>query len=978
MEQLVNLFGIASDCVVGGLDNSAGFTLFISSHKFIRGSCMRLKDEAKENDLAREHSTPILEDYSNSWNTSLAWQNPDMAYQLFSNMSEEYLSSRARGHRYLAAHERGRGAVRFCKHNTCAPASCDPEVGSTTVKCVRLKGLLRRAEELHKKCHLRGSEVLSFDPEAKSLVLTIQRGAGSLAPHLDANCGSAFEIRELCNALRVEVGCEQAMLVEQRKLQWQQATRCNWHTNRKEIFDLVKDKTPGNLSILRRQDGSYTSSLEELDRLLRTEWLPVFQLYSEEPEPDWAAFEHRFGRYIPRASPMPARQRLTPARLRHTLNKMSANSSVGADSWSVAELRLLSDDILQCLCELLDLVESTGRWPEDMCLGVISPILKDPGLPLTAGNTRPITVMSTVYRLWAATRMQELVEWQETWISAHVASYRPQMGCEDLWMAEALRVEHALLTGEGLAGISLDFSKAFDRLPHSVLLNIARCVGMDEHILCGLSGMYSQLRRAFKVGQHIGEPFTSTNGILQGCPMSVLLLNMFVEVWSRAVQEEAGPDCKPQAYADDIGATAPTKGHIDIVCSVTEAYAKLTGMEINIDKSCVWATTMELRIRLKRGCHINGRVLPHVMTDRRLGAFLSYSRKRALTRLSRTLEACKAMCCRTQELPLPLFARALIVAGLILPKALYACGAAPPPKKDLLALRAACARAIWGQRNKWRANEALFTFIVPGHRMDPVQVCHYWTILTMRRVLARHQELWDLYCNVLDIRFTSWRECEHTGGPVAALLRSLTGISASLTNPGLLRYRAPSNEMFELSLVDSDAKRFAHEIRDAARGEQWFRLAARRETFDGLEYGADRKATDVLLRDKLPGLQKHRLRTIMVGGVATKHRLYRAKILDNNACPCCLEAAETLIHICDECSALDPIRFRDFTRAEWELLPPCLRYHGIMPLANDGLPMRFLEDEENGKAALAAEVQYTLLDLMAARQDSSLQPQPRW
>ena len=121
-------------------------------------------------------------------------------------------------------------------------------------------------------------------------------------------------------------------------------------------------------------------------------------------------------------------------------------------------------------------------------------------------------------------------------------------------------------------------------------------MGMDPKILGGLRGMYKSLKRAFKVGQHIGETFASTNGILQDCPMSVLLLNMFVEVWSRAVAAEAGPQCRPQAYADDIGATAPSKKDIDVVCLITETYARLTGMSINVAKSCVWGTTPDLRM----------------------------------------------------------------------------------------------------------------------------------------------------------------------------------------------------------------------------------------------------------------------------------------------------------------------------------------------------------------------------------------------
>ena len=71
-----------------------------------------------------------------------------------------------------------------------------------------------------------------------------------------------------------------------------------------------------------------------------------------------------------------------------------------------------------------------------MSLGLVTPLHKDEEKALAADNTRPITVMPIIYRLWAATRMRELILWQERWLSSSVASYRPGMGCEDLWLTE--------------------------------------------------------------------------------------------------------------------------------------------------------------------------------------------------------------------------------------------------------------------------------------------------------------------------------------------------------------------------------------------------------------------------------------------------------------------------------------------------------------------------------------------------------------
>ena len=311
----------------------------------------RLKDEEEERELATKHSQPILHDYAAAWEDSMQWANPDLAFEVISSASEEYLSSRSRGHRYLLPHEKGRGSVRFQKYSTCAPAQSETDAGAGTVRCVRLKKLLRRTEELTKKCFLRGLVALSTEPDARELAANIEHDVRALVPELHCNLGTTAGLGELCRAIRTEVCCEQATLIEQRKGQWAQATRVDWQCNRKEIFNLVKDKTPGNLSILKRADGSYTSKLSELDTMLRTEWLPVFRKYEEEPEPSWEAFYARFGQHIPN-SPMPERQPLTPGRLRHTLKKMSASTSIGGDSWSVSELRLLSDELLQMFCDL--------------------------------------------------------------------------------------------------------------------------------------------------------------------------------------------------------------------------------------------------------------------------------------------------------------------------------------------------------------------------------------------------------------------------------------------------------------------------------------------------------------------------------------------------------------------------------------------------------------------------------------------------
>ena len=53
--------------------------------------------------------------------------------------------------------------------------------------------------------------------------------------------------------------------------------------------------------------------------------------------------------------------------------------------------------------------------------------------------------------------------------------------------------------------------------------------------LRAVRGIYWQLRRAFKVLGCLGDWLQATNGILQGCPLSVVFINMLTMVWKREI-----------------------------------------------------------------------------------------------------------------------------------------------------------------------------------------------------------------------------------------------------------------------------------------------------------------------------------------------------------------------------------------------------------------------------------------------------------
>ena len=146
-------------------------------------------------------------------------------------------------------------------------------------------------------------------------------------------------------------------------------------------------------------------------------------------------------------------------------------------------------------------------------------------------------------------------------------------------------IEATLLNNDAeLYILAVDFAKCFDRVPQKIVLALARDLGMHERILGPLEAMYSGLQRRFKLPLGVGSEFEVTNGILQGCPQSVILINALLSVLVKAIAlETTGADSL--SYADDATIFASSEEQIQAGVDIVATFCGLTGMALNPGKT---------------------------------------------------------------------------------------------------------------------------------------------------------------------------------------------------------------------------------------------------------------------------------------------------------------------------------------------------------------------------------------------------------
>ena len=549
-------------------------------------------------------------------------------------------------------------------------------------------------------------------------------------------------------------------------------------------------------------------------------------------------------------------------------------------------------------------------------------------------NTRPLTVLSMVYRLWAGVRLVDAIAWQEAW--AHPAAFglRPARSALDGAAVTQVLLELCRLRGWAVAGMSIDYVKCFDLIPQAVVLALALELGMDPGTCRALGAMYKQLRRAFKVAGALGLWWQATNGILQGCPLSVILVNVLTTIWKWEVDslrrqvcaqtaalpptwdEDAADDLDPGAlpplndagpgyaalgssgYADDTQAVALGAAALQDTVPATEEWLRVTGQDVRVDKSCSW-------VQGEQGAPavlLRGVPIPLATTFRQLGVDVAIGGSKVTGPvLSRRLEAGRSALRRLP--PLPMYdRRERAVSTLVTPLALHGVAVASVTEPDLRGFETAVVRALWGPARVSRAKEVIFTVLSKGHRVSPIMHTRYERLLWLAR-LARRPGVTQVFAQAI---WESGGRPPGTG-PVGRALRTAASLGWA-PREGWWCWDVLGQD-HPLHFVQEPLRQLQHRVRDSLRCHSARQLEARRPaTFGGLGDGADGPACRAALRAASTELEKSLLRGLLAGAMWTAARVSGHGMRTNAACPHCGAAHEDEAHVLWDCPEWDGAR----------------------------------------------------------------------
>ena len=155
-----------------------------------------------------------------------------------------------------------------------------------------------------------------------------------------------------------------------------------------------------------------------IDAEFRKAWMPFF-CWSGHLVVTTDQFLAFVGHLLPQ-DPLLDLPRITGRDLQEVARAKKSTAS-GLDGWAWKEVQALPLPWFSGLATLLELVETTGTWPQGLLDAYIAMIPNADGDSTPLGQ-RPLSVLPVVYRLWASLRLGHLREWVEGWLPKSVYS----------------------------------------------------------------------------------------------------------------------------------------------------------------------------------------------------------------------------------------------------------------------------------------------------------------------------------------------------------------------------------------------------------------------------------------------------------------------------------------------------------------------------------------------------------------------------
>ena len=275
----------------------------------------------------------------------------------------------------------------------------------------------------------------------------------------------------------------------------------------------------------------------------------------------------------------------SPPEIEEMLLLLDTSKATGPDGVSALMLKNTATSIAPSLCELFNMSISSGVIPQEWKMSNVIPIYKSGG-KTEANNYRPISllcIVSKVLEKHIHTKMLAFLD-STRFLSDNQWGFRPAHSTASALASATHDWFTTLDSGSSVGAVFFDLKKAFDSVPHSLLLDKISATGLHP-VLVQWIGAYLTSRSQRTV---VGGSASSWASVLSGVPQGSILGPLLFIIYVNGIFELT-LNSKLMLYADDM-----------LLYRVVDNPEDLGALQQDIDTISDWVSTHHLTLNISK------------------------------------------------------------------------------------------------------------------------------------------------------------------------------------------------------------------------------------------------------------------------------------------------------------------------------------------------------------------------------------------
>jgi hypothetical protein len=342
--------------------------------------------------------------------------------------------------------------------------------------------------------------------------------------------------------------------------------------NSKGVWKYIKSrKKNSGLPNLKKKDNTLTKTAKEIAETLNDQYYSVFTDEDTSTIPN----------IPPKQLETPPLETfsVTQEEVTKALKNLKTEKSPGIDGIHPRPLKELADILAKPIHMIFQLSLSTGQLPRNWLDAVVSPIFKK-GSRFLAENYRPVSLLCILCKLLESIITPQIVNH----IRINHLACSQQHGfvkgkSTTTNLLEALNIwSEAMMHGIPVDILFLDYSKAFDTVPHRRLVKQLESFGINGGALAWIDSFLTDRRQKVRANGELSEFKPVKSGVPQGSILGPILFTLFVNDIPSELETIIS------MYADD------TK-----VYTAITSESSITSLKSDLRKLETWAQLMQMK-----------------------------------------------------------------------------------------------------------------------------------------------------------------------------------------------------------------------------------------------------------------------------------------------------------------------------------------------------------------------------------------------